>query len=71
MDYLIQIRVEKSIELLRENNKKINEIAREVGYMNAHSFIRIFKKYVGKTPGEFRNEMVLQSTNEDKKVTSQ
>jgi len=69
MDYLIKVRIEKAMELLANSNKKINEIALEVGYTNSHSFIRVFKKYVGKTPGEFRNEMVLWVADEDNKIT--
>jgi len=69
MDFLIKVRIEKAMELLANSNIKINEVAQEVGYTNSHSFIRAFKKYVGKTPGEFRNGMVLRSSDEDKKIT--
>ncbi|CAG7656928.1 helix-turn-helix domain-containing protein [Paenibacillus allorhizosphaerae] len=54
MDYLIHIRMEKSKQLLRDPKLKINAIAEQVGYNNAQSFIRIFKKYTGQTPGEYR-----------------
>jgi YesN/AraC family two-component response regulator len=56
MDYLIQIRMEKSKELLMDPKRKINTIAESVGYNSTHSYIRIFKKYTGQTPGEFRGK---------------
>lgn len=64
MDCLIQIRMEKSKELLLHSKWKINIIAESVGYNNVQSFIRIFKKYTGQTPGEFREN--LKKGAEDK-----
>lgn len=64
MDCLIQIRMEKSKELLLNSKNKINTIAESVGYNNVQSFIRIFKKYTGQTPGEFREN--LKKGAEDK-----
>ncbi|WP_165452289.1 helix-turn-helix domain-containing protein [Paenibacillus thalictri] len=57
MDCLIGIRMEKSKELLRDSKLKINTVAESVGYNNPQSFIRIFKKYTGYTPGEFRENL--------------
>jgi two-component system response regulator YesN len=57
MDYLIQIRMEKSKELLLGSKQKVNTIAERVGYNNVQSFIRIFKKYTGQTPGDFRENL--------------
>ncbi|MDI6617696.1 MAG: helix-turn-helix domain-containing protein [Clostridiales bacterium] len=55
-DYLISIRMEKAKNLLTHTDFKINDIVEKVGYANCHSFIRIFKKYTGKTPGEYRSD---------------
>lgn len=57
MDYLIRVRMEKAKALLEDFEKKIADVAEEVGYTNAHSFIRIFKKYTGKTPGDYRDHL--------------
>jgi AraC-like DNA-binding protein len=54
MDWLIQIRMEKSKDLLLDPKLRINAIAESVGYNSTQSFIRIFKKYTGQTPGEYR-----------------
>lgn len=56
IDYVTQIRMDKAIELLRETATPVQEIAEEVGYTNALSFIRAFKKHTGTTPGNYRKE---------------
>lgn len=53
IDYLTQIRLNKSKELLMNSNTKINEIAEQVGYQTTY-FNRIFKKHEGVTPGQYR-----------------
>lgn len=59
LDYLIEKRMERAKILLKDNNIKINEIAEKVGYTNHSSFIRIFKKHAGMTPGEYRNKEIF------------
>jgi AraC-like DNA-binding protein len=44
------------VELLRETSTPVQDIAEMVGYMNALSFIRAFKKHTGTTPGNYRKE---------------
>lgn len=55
-DYLSLIRIEQAMKLLKESDMKVNEISQAVGYEDAHVLIRRFKKFVGKTPGQFRAE---------------
>ncbi len=55
IDYLMEIRINKSKELLAETSGKIRDIAEAVGYTNVNSFVRIFKKMTGLTPGEYRD----------------
>ncbi|WP_338781235.1 helix-turn-helix domain-containing protein [Metabacillus sp. FJAT-52054] len=52
-EYLNRFRIEKAKELLAGKNMKVNEAARLVGYNNVNTFIRIFKKYVGLSPGQY------------------
>jgi AraC-type DNA-binding domain-containing proteins len=47
-------RITLAKELLKDGNKKIVDIAKKVGYENASSFTRLFKKIVGMTPQEYR-----------------
>jgi YesN/AraC family two-component response regulator len=53
IDYVTEIRLEKSKELLRTTDLKVNDIAVRVGYQPSY-FNKTFKKYVGMTPGEYR-----------------
>ncbi|GAA0351918.1 transcriptional regulator YesS [Alkalibacterium iburiense] len=55
IDYLTTYRLEQSKKLLINTNKKIREIAEDVGYKNSY-FNRIFKKNQGLTPGQYRKK---------------
>jgi two-component system response regulator YesN len=54
LEYLVEIRVTKSKELLIDTDKNIAEIAEAVGYMDLKHFSKLFKKYSGLTPSEYR-----------------
>lgn len=54
MSYLINIRIQKGIELLENSNESIGNIAQMVGYTDYAQFVKIFKKHTGKTPTEYR-----------------
>ncbi|WP_309118949.1 helix-turn-helix domain-containing protein [Paenibacillus sp.] len=54
VDYLIGLRIVRARKLLAETNLPIQDVAAEVGYTNAISFGRMFKRVVGMTPGEYR-----------------
>ncbi|MFE5319306.1 helix-turn-helix domain-containing protein [Paenibacillus sp. NPDC056579] len=54
MDYLLQARVERAKQLLKETRDTVQIIAGQVGYLHTISFIRAFKKSTGLTPGEYR-----------------
>jgi two-component system response regulator YesN len=54
IDYLIRIRISAAQKLLAGKDRKVNEIAEAVGYVNTRSFLRTFKKYTGMTPLEYR-----------------
>ncbi|UFT98842.1 response regulator [Radiobacillus kanasensis] len=53
-EYILNKRIEKSKELLKETNLKIYDISHLVGYSNAKHFASLFKKQIGKTPQQFR-----------------
>ncbi|RKP54085.1 response regulator [Cohnella endophytica] len=55
-DYIIRIRMEKALYLLKHSNKKIYEITTELGYQNPQYFSKMFKKHYGMTPNEFRDQ---------------
>jgi len=54
-DYIIRIRMEKAVYMLKHTNKKIYEITTELGYQNPQYFSKIFRKYYGCTPNEYRD----------------
>jgi len=55
-DYLNETRMSRAKRLLREPERRIQDVAAEVGYRNVNSFIRTFKKFAGMTPGEYRKK---------------
>ena len=56
-DYLNRIRIEAAVELLMYSDKKIYEIAEEVGYKDLDYFINKFIALKGCTPAKFRKQI--------------
>ncbi|MCL2486142.1 MAG: response regulator [Oscillospiraceae bacterium] len=54
--YLTKLRIDKAKDFLESTDLKSYEIAYKVGYDNPSYFAKLFKKYVGKTPNEYRME---------------
>lgn len=52
--YLLELRMVQSRQLLADGTIAVSVIADKVGYGNAVSFIKAFKKYYGVTPGQIR-----------------
>jgi iron complex transport system substrate-binding protein len=55
--YLRFIRASKVQQLLMQTDATLQEIAEQVGYLDAHSLSRSFKKYKGLSPLHFKNEL--------------
>ncbi|MFD2334168.1 helix-turn-helix domain-containing protein [Cohnella sp. GCM10020058] len=53
-DYILTVRINKASQMLRDTDLLIQEIASLVGYYTVASFNRVFKRYTGLTPSEFR-----------------
>ena len=51
--YINQVRINRAKELLDLNNNII-DIVHQVGFENMSSFFRVFKKFVGTTPGAYK-----------------
>ena len=58
-DMLVQMRLEKARELLRETLLRHCDIARQVGFEDERYFSQVFRRYTGLTPGQYR----AQGTN--------
>ena len=54
VDYVNEFRIDQAKILLRETSLNISQIAEKVGYNSSNSFSKVFKKYVGISPGQFR-----------------
>lgn len=62
VDYMNQVKINRAKKLLLyPDNERINEIAYSVGYNSPQYFCRIFKKYTGHSPLDFRNVHLQES----------
>lgn len=55
IQYLTKTRINKSIELLRNEELTIDDIALKVGFSNGNYFSKVFRSSLGVPPGEYRN----------------
>ncbi len=51
-----QVRRDQALLLLRTSTLSVGEIARRLDYANSSTFVRAFRSWLGKTPGEYRRE---------------
>ncbi|MCZ8510944.1 helix-turn-helix domain-containing protein [Paenibacillus filicis] len=56
IDYLTEYRIEKAKHILAETDLSVSEISLLVGYQR-QNFMRVFKKQVGTTPGQYRESV--------------
>jgi transcriptional regulator GlxA family with amidase domain len=56
IDYVQALRVEEAKQMLETTETGIDEVAAEVGYEDAASFRRVFKKKAGLTPAAYRRK---------------
>lgn len=62
--FVNQIRVEKSKELIVSTNLSLLDIALSVGYNNQNYYNMAFKKITGLTPLRYRNKFTYKVSNE-------
>ncbi|MFK7697458.1 AraC family transcriptional regulator [Paenibacillus sp. HJGM_3] len=56
VDYVNSLRIEKAIELMEQEEYPVHVLAEKVGFMHSKTFIQVFKKHTGTTPGMYRKE---------------
>lgn len=56
-EYLTMVRMEKAKTLMKDISLKLYEIAEATGYADPDYFTKVFKKYIGATPTEFRGKL--------------
>lgn len=59
VDYLNDVRIEKAKELLKDIKYKTYEVAEIVGISDPHYFSKLFKKYSGMTPSDYREKTFI------------
>lgn len=52
INYLIQIRLNRAKDLLKDSQLTVKEVAQTVGYSDAYHFSKLFKKYHGQAPSK-------------------
>lgn len=67
IDYVVNYRIKKAASLILEGNCSLKEAGWAVGYTDYYQFSKIFKKYMGCSPKEYRAKNVNKS--QGKKVT--
>ncbi len=58
IEYFNKLKIDKSKELLIEGNRKVKEVAQELGFADEFYFSRMFKRLEGITPSEFCSRIV-------------
>ena len=56
-EYLIKVRIETAMVIIRESNNSFLEISRRVGYRNLYHFSSSFRKVTGMTPTRYRQSL--------------
>jgi AraC family transcriptional regulator, arabinose operon regulatory protein len=60
--FVLQLRVSQASYLLRDQNRRVGEIAAAVGYSDIYTFSKMFKRHTGASPKKFR-ELHLQGAS--------
>lgn len=56
VNYLLKYRVERSMQLLRDNNMTVEAVALECGFSSSAYFCKIFRSHTGMTPKQYRSK---------------
>jgi len=63
IQHLTKVRINKSIELLKNESLTIEEIAVQVGFSNGNYFNKVFRSAMGMSPGKYRKNKLLISVD--------
>ena len=56
ISYVHKIRIEKSIQMMEEQNLSVKEVALVAGYQNLNHFYKYFNQYTGMTPAAYMKQ---------------
>ncbi|WP_025699434.1 response regulator [Paenibacillus durus] len=60
LEYVTLLRIQQAKRMLRESSFKISKISQNVGYDNQRYFCQVFKKHVGVSPGQYREDHMIR-----------
>ncbi|WP_226037457.1 response regulator transcription factor [Aquibacillus saliphilus] len=62
LDFVTRVRLEKARDLLTSKDLKIYDVSEMVGYTNAKYFSKLFKKYYGETPSQYKDKLIMEQS---------
>ena len=60
-DYITNVRINAAKTLLGTTDRRISDIASDIGFFDHAHFIRTFKRVVGTTPAKYRRNLTLRA----------
>ncbi|WP_328515512.1 AraC family transcriptional regulator [Ralstonia pseudosolanacearum] len=63
LNYLRTLRMQRAVQLLTETDQSLEAVATAVGYQDAFSFSKVFKRSVGLSPKAFRQQDAAERQN--------
>lgn len=60
-DYISKLRLSAALELLKDQSVDITDAYYQAGFTNSAHFHKLFKRYIGMTPMEYRNQFTYKS----------
>lgn len=61
LNYLQRIKIEKAKDMLENRRDTIDEITRNIGYEDSSAFRKVFRKYTGLSPREYRDKFTRRN----------
>ena len=65
LECLQHYRIQQACHLIHLNQKPVNSIARQVGYVSLSSFNRQFQQYMHMSPSEWKKEHLSEATEHE------
>lgn len=62
--YINQYRIKASLPLLKDETQKLDEIAQKVGIENGNYYSKVFKRYMGCSPAQYRTSQMAKIMKE-------
>lgn len=70
MNYLLRTRMQLAASAVRDGRRSMSAVANSVGYVSEPAFIKAFRRYFGKTPGNYRAAILGRDRHDSPDPTS-